>query len=115
MPFNSKYAYAWEKFSAARRSLMLPHPRGEASSIADAFHECSLGLRDIQLDDLDSDSRSSVLTLQSLMNTDGIEDVNGIGTWRIKGDRLSVDQRIDLSRLIDELASWFRRRTDEGL
>lgn len=115
MPFNSKYAYAWEKFSAARRSLMLPHPNGEAHSIADAFHELSLGLRDIQMDDLDAEPRRWVLSLQSLMNTDGIEHRPGVGTWQTKGEMLSVDQRFELSRLVDELACWFRRRTNEEL
>lgn len=39
-----KFGYSAEKFSDARRSLMLPHPQGEAQSIADAFFECDSGL-----------------------------------------------------------------------
>jgi hypothetical protein len=38
-----QFGYQGEKFSDARRSLMLPHPMGEESSIANAFGACSLG------------------------------------------------------------------------
>ena len=52
-----KFAYPAEKLSAARRILMIPHPRGEAESIANAFHECSLGLHDLKRNELDDKAR----------------------------------------------------------
>lgn len=106
-----KYSYATEKLSAARRALMLPHPEGEAQSIAHAFHECSLGLQDIRVDDLDSDSAQSwVAKIRELMDTSGIEDQSGRGTWFSKADQLTVNEKLELSRVVDELAHWFEKK-----
>ncbi len=55
-----KYAYVSEKFSAARRNLMLPHPENEIKSIADAFVECSHGLHSLNQYDFDDAARESV-------------------------------------------------------
>jgi hypothetical protein len=52
-----KFAYQAEKVSPGRRSLILPHPKGEATSIADAFRECSLGLYRIDRSGLDDNAR----------------------------------------------------------
>jgi hypothetical protein len=37
---SAKYRYPAEKLAAARRILMLPHPKGEADSLGVAFLEC---------------------------------------------------------------------------
>jgi hypothetical protein len=103
----ARFNYAAEKFAAARRSLMLPHPRGEAASIADAFHECSLGLEDIEDDWLEEPARDWVNTLNHLMDTEGIEDPKGLGTHQLKAERLTESEMFDLSRVVDELAWWF--------
>jgi hypothetical protein len=50
---NDRYKYPEEKFSQARRHLMLP-PRGkEAMLISEACAECRLGLNNVSLDDLE--------------------------------------------------------------
>lgn len=102
-----KFAYASEKFSAARRCLMLPHPRGESESIAAAFHECSLCLHDLDLTELDENARLWVAKIRDLMDTTGVQDASGRGTWAIKADGLTENEKFELSRTIDELASWF--------
>ena len=66
----TSFAYPSEKFSEARRKLMLPHPRGEAFSISDAFHSCSLGLASVDKGFLDDEAiiqlaKALLLTLQS--------------------------------------------------
>jgi hypothetical protein len=104
-----KYSYPAEKFSVARHCLMLPHPKGEAESIMHAFHECSLGLHDLDRDGLDDNARKWVRKLEELMSTDGLDDPSGRGLWVIKAERLSINDKIELSRVVDELACWFDR------
>jgi len=104
-----RFAYQTEKLSAARRILMLPHSHGEAQSIAAAFHECSLGIKDLKTDDLDDDVRDWLRKLDALMDTSGIEDNSGRGTYLLKAEQLTEEQMFELSRIIDELANWFHR------
>src|SRR5215212_6659108 len=104
------FRYAAEKFAVARHALMIPHLQGEARSIVDAFHECTLGLEDIDLNDLDDDARNWVAQLQELMDTTGIDDPDERGTWLIKADQLTDTQKFDLSNAVDGLAHWFRRQ-----
>jgi hypothetical protein len=47
------------------------------------------------------------------MDTSGIEDPGEAGTFRLKAETLTDDQKGDLSRAVDELASWFDRKADE--
>jgi hypothetical protein len=91
---------------------MLPHPQGEDVSISGALHECTLGLKDIPLDDLDENARRSVATLNRLMDTTDINDTKSVGAWRIKAQQLSVDEKRELSHAVDELAWWFGREDD---
>lgn len=100
------YRYASEKLSAARRALMLPHPKGEEHSIIGAFHECMLAFHDLDRSELPDDPRTWIATVERLMDTTDIpEDPNG--TWLIKARQLSEEDRFDLSRTVDELAWWF--------
>jgi hypothetical protein len=105
----TKYNYPTEKFAVARSSLMLPHPRGEAESIAEAFHECSLGLHRLDEDGLDDDARHWIVVLRRLMNTDGLEDPTERGLFLLKAETLTVEDKFELSRVVDELACWFDR------
>jgi hypothetical protein len=54
---DDRYKYAEEKFSQARRRLMLPPQGKEALVISEACGECRLGLNNISLDDLDDRAR----------------------------------------------------------
>ncbi len=102
-----KHSYQAEKFSAARRALMLPHPRGEATSIAAAFHECSLGLTQFNRNQLDQDAKDWLAKLDRLMNTSGLNDPNKKGLWQVKAETLSDGEKVELSHIIDELAHRF--------
>lgn len=106
---HSRFPYASEKFSAARAILMLPFPEGEAAAIAAAFHECHLGLDKLPAEQLDEAARDWINTLRGLMSTDEISDPQARGTWTLKAERLSEDEKSSLSRVVDELAHWFRR------
>jgi hypothetical protein len=103
-----RFSYAAEKFGAARRGLMLPHPKGESQSVAGAFHECSLGLKDLPRQALDENARKWVGELEELMNTDGIPE-DSRGAWYMKAERLTVEEKFTLSGVVDELADWFDR------
>ena len=102
-----RFSYQSEKFSAARHALMLPHSRGEHESIANAFHECKLGLHNFDRTQLDDNARSWVEKLDALMDTTGFTDPHREGLWAVKAKTLSNDDKINLSSLVDELAHWF--------
>ncbi len=108
-----KYTYASEKFATARRSLMLPHPDGDTKSIADAFAECSHGLHNINRDDFDDAARESVRKLEELMGTTGLDNPLHRGLYTVKAERLSLDQKAELSREVDYLATWFDAQSRE--
>lgn len=102
-----RFSYQAEKFSAARRALMLPHARGEAQSIADAFHECSLALHQFDESHLPDDPTGWIRQLKGFMDTTGITDDNGEGTWAAKARKFTSDEQLHISHIIDELATWF--------
>ena len=108
-----KYAYVSEKFAAARRDLMLPHPNGDTTAIVDAFAECSHGLHNINRDDFDDAARESVQKLEELIDGLGLDDPLGRGLYTVKAERLSLDQKAELSREVDYLATWFDAQSRE--
>lgn len=86
---------------------MLPHAKGEAASIADAFAECSFGISKIEPDDLDDYARGLVTKLKELIDPVGLKDPADRGLYTIKAEKLKIEQRRELSSTVDELASWF--------
>lgn len=103
-----KYNYAREKLSTARRCLMLPHRGDEARSLADAFHECSLGLHELVADDFPDYSINWYNSILRIINTDGITDpTEKKGTWYIKAESLTDEKKMEFSFAVDDLCSWF--------
>jgi hypothetical protein len=47
------------------------------------------------------------------MDTSGLADPNGEGLWSVKARLLNEDEKIELSQLIDDLAHWFDRSSNE--
>src|SRR4030065_562703 len=92
-----KFSYQAEKFSDARSLLMLPHPEGETASIASAFHECSLGLHNLNEQELDDTARVWVAKLKELMDTSGLTDPDGRGLWEVKATYLTLVEKFALS------------------
>jgi hypothetical protein len=92
---DDHYKYPEEKFSKARRTLMLP-PRGkEAELISQACHECSLGLNDVSLDELEPRARDHISKLKELME---------------RKETLSEIDKHDLCESINYLAYSFHDR-----
>lgn len=109
-----KFAYISERFSAANKSLLPPHPNGEISSIANAFHECSHGLHEINNDDLDDETLESLNKLKNLMDTTGLSDPSLGDLFIIKAELLTPDQKAELSREVEFLANWFGARSGKN-
>ena len=102
------YIYAAEKFSAARSELTIPASGGELASIVCAFHECSLGLMNLdRIGIQDNDALNWLRKLDDLMNTSGLEDPDEKGLYQVKAESLSKEDKVELARVIDKLASWF--------
>ena len=106
------FRYAAEKFASARSVLMLPHPQGEAQSIASAFSECRQGLDRLDRTAMDYDSLTWIRELENLMSTSGLDDPHKEGLFVLKARKLSEDDQFQLSSVVDELAHWFARHRD---
>jgi hypothetical protein len=92
-PSKPNYGYQADKFRDARKLFMLPHPRGEQDAIFRAFNECRRGLRDLDRDKLRDPGSGWVRRLEELM--------------KLNVRELDEGQQFEISRIIDELASWF--------
>ena len=108
-----KYDYCAEKLAAARSCLMLPHPKGEGDSIAVAFHECELGLRDLSAQDFDENAREWVAKIRELMDKSKIISFSGHNTWAFKAEHMTEDQKVEFSQAVDNLADWFNEKARE--
>ena len=86
---------------------MLPHPHGEAKSIASAFIECSLGMMDLKTEDLGEGVRDWLGKLRDLMDTSDIPEASAYELFELKAKQMTDAQKIELAQIIDELASWF--------
>ncbi len=106
-----EFTYPAEKFKAARTHLMLPHPKGEAASIAFAFMECALAIGKVETESLDDSVGDSLRKLKELMDASGLKDPADRGLHTIKAEKLTIEQRRELSSAVDELATWFDMKT----
>lgn len=92
---------------------MLPHSQGEEQSIAEAFLNCDLAFQDLPEDDLDEHAREIIEAIKKFMNVENVEGNDG--KWVRKARTFDTDQKLELSRVIDELAHWFEsRRSNAG-
>lgn len=95
---NDHYRYAEERFSQARRYLMLP-PRGKkALAISQACKECELGLQDLSMDKLDYKAQDHVSQLKKLI---------------LRNHKLNAAEKHDLCESINYLAYYFHDRWTE--
>ena len=102
-------SYQSEKFNQARRNLMLPHPKGESAAVAHAFLEIDLALHSADDSSLEDYARTRITRLRQLMDTSGSPHGSETGAWQAKAKGFTVDEKSEVSNLVDELASWFSR------
>ncbi|MFM9914968.1 MAG: hypothetical protein ACKVOX_04095 [Rhizobacter sp.] len=106
------YVYPAEKFSAARRALMPSENQGLDESVVRAFHECRAGLHRMNRSKLDENARSWIYALECFMDTEGLSVPAGESAWTVKAKSLTPEEKLEISRLVDELAQWFDSHTD---
>ena len=58
----------------------------------------------------DDNARAWLRKLDGLMESAGLSDPSDEGLWTVKARSLSLDQRLELSSITDELANWFDRK-----
>jgi hypothetical protein len=105
-----QFGYLGEEFSLTRLSLMLPHPIGEDSSIADAFNVCSLGLRNFRKSTItDVNAREWLESVEKVMSAESVDDPTGEGTWIHRARSMTIEEKRGFSHAVDQLASWFWR------
>ena len=100
-------SYQSEKFNQARRALMLPHAKNEAASIADAFLEIDLALHHFDESSVEGYARDKIQRLRQLMDISGEQHGSERGAWQAKAKKFSVDERQEVSNMVDQLAAWF--------
>ena len=100
-------SYQSEKFNQARRALMLPHPGGEATSIAEAFLEMNLALHHFDESTVESYAREKIQRLRQLMDTSSVQHGSETGAWKSKAKGFSVEEKREVSNLVDQLSWWF--------
>lgn len=107
---KDRFDYQGEKLSLARSSLMAPHEMGEEHSYAAAFHACSLAFHQFDVSRVKNDDAVRwIETIKRLMDTSGVEDPTGEGTWVHRARQMTLEERREFSNAVDELASFFNR------
>ena len=103
-------SYQYDKFQQARRTLMLPHPKGESAAVAHAFLEIDLALHSFDDSTLEDYARTRIARLRQLMDISSMPHGSETGAWQTKAKGFSVDEKSEVSSLVDELATWFGKR-----
>ena len=102
------FAYQSQRLNQARSSLMLPHPRGEEQSIADALHSCSLAFNKLNMAQVpDLNATDWIQKIRDYMDTTGVTDQTSEGTFVHKARQMTQDERMEFSRIVNDLAHWF--------
>ncbi len=104
------FSYQEEKLAQARSTLMAPHPSGEDTDFASAFEFCSRAFHQFDVGQVgDHTARGWIHTIKKLMSTKGVIDTTGKGTFFHRAEAMTEDEKMEFSRAVDELASWFAR------
>jgi hypothetical protein len=112
---KDRFSYQSKKLSEARLSLMAPHLEGEDRSFAGAFQACSGAFHRFDATRVkDENALGWIETIKRLMDTSGVEDPTGEGTWVKRARLMTSDEKYEFSRAVDELANWFNREYWSG-
>ena len=99
------FSYQTEKFSQARSALMAPHTWGEEKSFAEAFDYCTRAFTDFDVTRVKDENASRwIETIKRL------KDTTNEGTWVNRAYAMSLEEKREFSKAVDELADWFKRQ-----
>lgn len=105
---SNDFKYQAEKLHEARSALMAPHPQGETESFVEAFHECDLAFHQLDVNMVeDEHALEWIGTIRRLIDTSSLQDPSDKGLWLIRAEQLTLEEKIEFARAVDELASWF--------
>jgi hypothetical protein len=105
MPADARLGYLHEKLITARRILMLPHAKGEPVSVASAFFECDLGIRDIPETAFDEHALQYVRVIRRIMDCTGVVDPDKRGLFTVRAHQLTELEKYEFSAAVDDLES----------
>lgn len=89
---------------------MAPHSEGEERSYAHAFEVISRGFGTLNREAVvDENAKQWIQTIERLMDTTGVIDDSGRGTYWQRAKQLTIEERRAFSKAVDELAHWFAR------
>lgn len=105
----SRFGRPAEKFSEARRSLMLPLGAvSEERRFAEAFHQCSSAIEQFDVSSVpDEYARDALQVVQSALDTTGISDPTGEGTHIHRIRSMDLVAKSNFADAVDTLATWF--------
>jgi hypothetical protein len=107
---KADFGYQAETLSLARSSLIAPHERGEERAFASAFHTCQLAFHKFDENQVDNEHALQwIATIKRLMNSEGYADPTGEGTSLHRARAMTLVEKHDFSKAVDELAHWFDR------
>jgi hypothetical protein len=105
---KNQFGYQREKLWQARRALMAPHQNGEEHGFASAFIAFQHAFRQFDLSRIDDENPLRwIKTMRRLMSCEGLSDSTGEGTLVVRARMMTLDEKIEFSKAVDELASWF--------
>lgn len=103
-----KYSSQFQHFSDARSSLLLPCLAGESEAYRSAIIECGHALCDLDLSLVhEPEVVRQIEELKTLIDVSGLTSDPQKGTSFTKAESLSFEEKERISKLIDDLASWF--------
>lgn len=109
---DGKWSYQAEKFSVARRCLMLPHSDGEVDSIVACLNECFHGLHNVAPQALaELPVGDSLRVINEAIQAAGVEDTTGRGVWYQLAMDMTPEAKSRLAHAVDSSATWFDRES----
>jgi hypothetical protein len=102
--------YLGQKFSEARRALMIPHYGDEARALAGAINSCATALHNEQIKLVKDDEMLRHLdTIRRHLPAADLSDSAHVGTSLIKAQMMTQAEKAEFSRAVDILADWAHR------
>jgi hypothetical protein len=102
--------YLGQKFSEARRALMIPHYGDAARALAGAINSCATALHNEQIKLVkDEEMLRHLDTIRRHLPAADLPDPTHVGISLIKAQMMTEAEKAEFSRAVDILADWAHR------